>query len=362
MNKRHILSSLLLLLSLATVAQDIEVVNIENPAVQAYMADDTYLYNSNYSTSVVNKYATSLYGQDLDLPQGKTVTWNSSTAPSDISRIVVTVSENPDFTDAATHYPSREATSYIIRNMLPQRVYYYKVEEVLFSGRTNRVAAGVFRTVGQVRMIQVRNNNNVRDLGGWMTQYGMRIRYGLMYRSGSLDKITEEGRHDFADNLNVGAELDLRSESRLTQSKLGADKDFLLVPHEAGTKGVTQHNHVYPGDLAWIVDRLQEGKAVNWHCAIGCDRCGALSFLIEGLLGMSEVDLCRDFELSTFSKRPRPRSHVLGMMKHIKTFGPEDDLATCFYNYWLSIGADEEDMNFLISYCLEPYQQEGYEY
>ena len=100
---------------------------------------------------------------------------------------------------------------------------------------------------------------------------------------------------------------------------------------------------------------MREGKNVNWHCAIGCDRCGTLSFLIEGLLGVNEIDLGRDYELSSFKNHKRPRGHVSGWIKYIKTFGGEgDNLAQCFYNYWLSIGASREDMNYLITEMLGP--------
>lgn len=355
---------LALLLSLQTWAQqNIEVINIENPAVQAYMSDSTYFYNSNYTTTINKKYYDSgRYGSNLDWPQGKYVEWTPTTSSSNISEVCVYLSENNDFSDADTFYPGNNASSYTIRNMMPNRIYYYSVVETLGNGTRNQVASGVFRTVGQVRMIQVINSHNVRDLGGWMTSYGMRIKYGLLYRSANLDRISTEGRQAFANNLNVGAELDLRASSKLTESKLGADKALRVAGHSSGSQGVAVDNHVYPADLAFLVETLREGKAVDWHCAIGCDRCGAVSFLIGGLLGMSEIDLCRDFELSTFAGHDRPRGHVSSMLKHVKKFGPADDLATCFYNYWLSIGANEDDMNFLISYCLEPYEQEGYEY
>ena len=38
-----------------------------------------------------------------------------------------------------------------------------------------------------------------------------------------------------------------------------------------------------------------------FHCQGGCDRTGTLSFLLLGLLGVSESDLAREYELSSFS-------------------------------------------------------------
>ena len=37
------------------------------------------------------------------------------------------------------------------------------------------------------------------------------------------------------------------------------------------------------------------------HCQGGCDRTGTLSFQLLGLLGVSESDLAKEYELSSFS-------------------------------------------------------------
>lgn len=362
MKRNYFLLFALLLSSQMWGQADIEVVNIENRAVREYMADAerTYTENNDYRVSVVTKYNNSdVYGQKLYWPNGKTVNWVPSVSPDEIQEILITVAENKEYKNAYTFNPDKnDVSSYMIRNLLPKRTYYYKVEEIQKNGTVTQMASGVFRTEGQVRMIQVRNSSNIRDLGGWPTQYGVPVKYGRLFRSGSLDRITKEGRHDFVDNLGVVAELDLRYEVKRTTSCLGADKDYLRIPHElytAGMTGLKEKNEVYVTDLKWIIARLHEGKNVDWHCAIGCDRCGMLSFLIEGLLGLNELDLCRDYELSTFSlgrKNKRVRSPLKSMIAHIRTFGPEDDLARCFFNYWLSIGMQKVELDYFLSVML----------
>lgn len=339
---------------------DIEVVNIENQAVQDYMADAERTYTENpddFRVSVITKYNdSSKYGTKLYWPAGKEVTWTPSAQPEDISEIRVTVSEDKDFRKCVTHNPDdNKVDTYVIRNLLPNRTYYYKVEEILKTGEIEEKAKGVFRTVGQVRMIQVRNCSNVRDLGGWPTQYGKPVKYGRLFRSASLERITSRGRHDYVENMNVVAELDLRYESKRETNCLGNDEDYLRLGHSGYLDGMTKKNWVYPVDLQWINSKLRQNKNVDWHCAIGCDRCGTLSFLIEGLLGLSELDLCRDYELSTLSlgkKNKRVRSPLKGMINHVKKFGPEDDLARCFYNYWLSLGTPREELDYFLSVML----------
>ncbi|MCQ2290369.1 MAG: hypothetical protein MJZ63_03720, partial [Muribaculaceae bacterium] len=96
MRKINFLLAFFILASTPLFAQgDIEVVNIENPAVQAYMADSTYYNNSDFRVSVISKYYNKeLYGPDLDRPQGKKVTWTPTTAAENISEVRITVSEN----------------------------------------------------------------------------------------------------------------------------------------------------------------------------------------------------------------------------------------------------------------------------
>ena len=78
---------------------------------------------------------------------------------------------------------------------------------------------------------------------------------------------------------------------------------------------------------------------------------------------MSELDLCRDYELSTFSLgkgNSRTRNPLKSMINHVKQYGPDDDLAQCFYNYWLSIGVNagyergefKAELDYLLSVML----------
>lgn len=360
---RKFASLLLLLLALPVLAKsDIEIINIENDAVRAYMADAerTYTATSDYQVSVITKYNDSKYGSKLYWPNGKEINWTPSTSPDNIKEIRITVRDMYNPEHVYTFNPGdKKASSYTIRNLMPNVYYKYTVEEIYYSGRPSRSRRthGQFKTTGQVRMIQVGGCVNVRDLGGWPTQYGPRVKYGKLYRSANLDHINSKGVHDFVENLNVRAELDLRSEaSGRTTSPMGSQCDYLCIPHGGYLGAITKRSGVYLQDLQWINARLREGKSVDWHCAIGCDRCGTLSFLIEGLLGLSELDLCRDYEMSTFifsKKNKRARKSIESMMTHIKNLGNSNDsLATCFYKYWLGIGARKEDLNYLMRQML----------
>lgn len=69
---------------------------------------------------------------------------------------------------------------------------------------------------------------------------------------------------------------------------------------------------------------------VYFHCHGGSDRTGTLAFLIEALLGVSESDLSKDYELTSFVgfSGARRRNGNGGwffapMVRYLRTFAPE---------------------------------------
>ena len=132
MNNLEISRKLFLLFALLFAAQvlaqdDIEVINIENRAVQAYLADAarTYSQDSDYSVSVIEKYNNAgKYGTKLYWPQGKEVFWTPTTCGDSIDEIRITVADNEFFENNYTFNPDKtSASSYVIRNLLPNKTY-----------------------------------------------------------------------------------------------------------------------------------------------------------------------------------------------------------------------------------------------
>ena len=66
---------------------------------------------------------------------------------------------------------------------------------------------------------------------------------------------------------------------------------------------------------------------IYFHCHGGADRTGTLAFLLEGLLGVSESDISKDFELTTYSNSIHRRNSdggwfYKGMVNYIRSFAP----------------------------------------
>ena len=86
---------------------------------------------------------------------------------------------------------------------------------------------------------------------------------------------------------------------------------------------------------------------IYYHCNIGTDRTGMLSYLIGGLCGMSEEDLMKDYLFSNFGnigEAKTPHNSKNTYVELLSSDGPYegDTLVERIESYFISIGVSEE--------------------
>lgn len=166
--------------------------------------------------------------------------------------------------------------------------------------------AGTLKPLDTLRWIRTRGNSaeawNVRDLGGWACDGGT-VKYGLLIRGG---RISSADRAVLVGQLGVQHEIDLRGrEGRdpsdgevVTESPLGSDVWFTIADKAASyTLTPVATWQLY---LRCVIDAVTHREPVYFHCTAGADRTGTLACVLEGLLGMSQSDIDKDYELTTF--------------------------------------------------------------
>ena len=337
-----------------------EIVNIENAGVRQFMADRTYDNPgqvANYGFSVVKNYSRGVSSK----PAGLMLRWQSTLPAEDVMLVRVTLVEsnrevgervldgdvnryNPKY-----YYPDAESEEYLLCNMRPDVYCYYKVEEEDFDGRFTEVKRGKFYTVGQVRMLRVDGMFNVRDLGGWSTSFGVPVVYGRIFRGNRPEGITFTGKNDFVVNEEITADLDLRGSNR-TVSPMGPldEVEYYCTNNQRYKLALSGGGGTYAlaRDLEIIADVLRRGGNVFFHCNHGANRAGTLAFVIDGLLGLSEADLSREYELTSFAYGTSRNNTYGAMLPVIRSYGEGgDDLTQCFYNFALSIGVSEKTLD-----------------
>lgn len=175
------------------------------------------------------------------------------------------------------------------------------------------------------RMIYLPGVTNVRDMGGWQSCYGGKSRYGMVYRGGGMDKITEEGRRIFLKDLKIRTELDLRKRGTNIFSK----DDVVYYKFVNSAYATWKREGIFtPDQLANMKEIFgllakKETYPVYIHCAGGGDRTGTLAYLLGMVLGMEEQDLLDDYEISNLSisgERHRYSQVWIKFMERLDTY------------------------------------------
>ena len=160
---------------------------------------------------------------------------------------------------------------------------------------------------------------NMRDLGGWRIDGG-HIAYGKLFRGARLDRISGGGKDIFLNELGISVDLDLRGNNYSEAGALPVIEGVTYARFPVNKflgRGTGNTEEMYQQAIRCIIGWLSQGKAVYFHCAQGADRTGTLAFLIEALLGVSESDLSKDYELTTFcSRNTRLRNARAGLFEN----------------------------------------------
>jgi protein-tyrosine phosphatase len=166
---------------------------------------------------------------------------------------------------------------------------------------------------------------NVRDVGGYRTDAGRRVRWGRVYRSGALSHATPADRERLA-ALDLRLVVDLRSAEEVADAPdhtLPGARALHLPLHDAQEKLKRLRVLLFnPRQLARLVPDayiriMIEGNAplfgsvlreladsanlpVLIHCTAGKDRTGVATALLLRLLGVPEQTVIADYTLSNY--------------------------------------------------------------
>ena len=189
-------------------------------------------------------------------------------------------------------------------------------------------AVATFRTDAQPpRWIALEGRvKNVRDLGGWRTRDGRRVRQGMAFRGQALNdnsvdgetagrnRLTVEDVAYLKGTLGIRTDLDLRSPAEiadLRRSPLGAGVNYInraspcykaIFSADGKGSGLADEGKKTMADnFRVFCDR--KNYPIFFHCIGGADRTGSLAYVLNAVLGVERHDLEVDWE-STFYPSP----------------------------------------------------------
>lgn len=198
------------------------------------------------------------------------------------------------------------------------------------------------------RLLPFKKFCNFRDLGGYETNDGRKVKWGLFYRSEALNKLKGEDLEYF-NTLGIKYIFDYRS---LEEVKLSPDRnvegtkninisamrnlDNQNLDMESYLKGIVSKNsnqeppekilmdgyiEMPLNNLAFkeLIKTIENPKnlAILQHCTSGKDRTGLGSALILLLLGVSEKKVIEDYMLSNEYRKGENHRILQAYEKHI---------------------------------------------
>ena len=160
---------------------------------------------------------------------------------------------------------------------------------------------------------------NFRDIGGYLTQDGKRVKKGLYFRAGRQDRMSDKDLSQLFD-LKISTQIDLRRPDEvLEQGKgplesMGANYINIAVIPEGGSdqlsrlvgdtaiSGRRYLGYLEFGPTSWL--RLfgilsdEDNLPVVLHCTAGKDRTGVSTAFLLSVLGVSREVIEADYLLT----------------------------------------------------------------
>ena len=230
-----------------------------------------------------------------------------------------------DTTSSASYVTVNNGELY---NFIPGKAYYWE-------SASDSSVNGKLYAYGERRIIQIDNlksgssdtyfqTRNVRDLGGIpvtyqdsgnVTRTGT-IKYGKLFRGEKIWGGAGNSLQYFT-KLGINHEMDLRADSEPVSGeedsfaaaskiiKSGSSKTYEIIHYGIDYNNDYMANYTLARNA--LIEIMNAFTDVNntdyslyFHCRIGADRTGTIAYLLEGLLGVSEEDRYRDYEMSVF--------------------------------------------------------------
>ena len=278
----------------------------------------------------------------------------------------VELSEEDSMKNAKCFALSGDKRSITFEHLYTGKTYYYCITAYLSDG-SEISARSQFETADTPRIISTEGVWNMRDIGGVKTLAGKKLKQGLVYRGVELDGavfnrycITENGAKVLTEELGISTEIDLRGEKENMKDALGPD-----VVHKVYPSVYAYSDSLIPvylenyrqlfSDLA-----KEENYPVYIHCSYGKDRTGTVVFLLQLLLGVSEEDAYKEWELSVLLDGVLDYELMEDYINALYEL-EGDTLQEKVENHFLSCGVTKEEIESIRRILIENYDSNNTE-
>lgn len=284
------------------------------------------------------------------LPVPVELTWtDSAVAEKDYT---VTVSKNLDLSDPIVLTTADCHVS--LYHLEVGRSYFWQVSD---GETTSQIFT--FTTALTPRFFALNGISNVRDVGGYYTVNGKRVKQNMVFRSAHLDDASVDAKNFIVNTLGIKTELDLRG---LGSPAFSSNKVNRVVISLAWYNNVLREENYEPVRQTISAFAYRENYPILYHCAVGRDRTGTTSFLLLGLLGVDKETILKEHYSSYFSaigscERDEFREHVMYVQEffaNLSRYAPAGaTLQEQVEAYLLRVGVTAKEIASIRSILLE---------
>ena len=170
-------------------------------------------------------------------------------------------------------------------------------------------------------------------------------------------RLTDVTRAYMTKTLGIRTDVDLRSAAEcfgMSCSPLGPDVAWVQVSSSAyGGMGDQMGKKAFAKVFRVFLDR--KNYPIDFHCIAGADRTGAVGFILNGLLGVAEDELYKDWETTGFHNRSTDFDHASRFDKLVAVFNkyPGVTVRERVEAYVKELGFTTEDIATFRSIMLE---------
>ncbi|MDH8702137.1 protein-tyrosine phosphatase [Dysgonomonadaceae bacterium PH5-43] len=209
----------------------------------------------------------------------------------------------------------------------------------------------------QNRHIPLEGTFNLRDLGGYKTKQGKVVKQGKVFRSDSLENLSDSDLQYLSD-IPLVTIVDFRSEEEVSMapnkvpSSVKQMHNLHISPGSMKPENITKMAETIPMDNIMqkmynilvsddaIINQykklfalLQDDKApLLFHCSAGKDRTGIASLLFLLSLGVDEEQAIEDYLLTGLYIKPKYAAFLEENPQFVKAFEVERSFAEAALN------------------------------
>ena len=199
------------------------------------------------------------------------------------------------------------------------------------------------------REVKLEGAVNFRDLGGYKTKEGKKVKMNVLYRSAALNTLTDKDLEKLS-TLHIKYDFDFRGpyEVKTAPDKIPTGTTRISLP--AGSENIGDSNYMknmgkymksdsfllsfytnltpFKDRYTPLFDSLLANTNVSpilFHCTAGKDRTGIAAALILYALGVDENTIYEDYEATNYYRRNENAKSIAQMTKY---YGLDEKIAS----------------------------------